>query len=330
VTRAPAAPVVRPRIVYSRHYNIGFFGLERLHPFDSRKYGRAYRALRRGFGRELKRRTLRPRRPVSREELLWLHLPRYLDALGNAEYLARALEVGPITRLPAWLTDRVVLRPMRWATAGTLLAAREAMTCGLAINLSGGYHHAGPDRGEGFCIYNDIALAVHALRRDGRLKEADKVVYIDCDAHQGNGVCRAFAGDNRVFIYDLYNAAIYPRDAEARRRIDCDVPLAPNQIDTEYLGALTATLPPFLDGVAKSAPPAFAIYNAGTDVFRGDPLGALAVTAAGVMKRDRFVLNELVGRGIPTIMLPSGGYTRESFQLIAESVADALQTWPEV
>jgi histone deacetylase 11 len=320
---------VRPRVVYTRQYNIGFFGVERLHPFDSRKYGRAYRTLRRRFGRELSRRTLRPRRPVSRDELLWLHEPRYLDALRNAEYLARALEVPQLRKIPAWLTDRFVLRPMRWAAAGTILAAREAMTCRLAVNLSGGYHHAGPDRGEGFCIYNDIALAVHALRRDGALNDDDKVVYVDCDAHQGNGVCRAFAGDNRVFIYDCYNAAIYPHDAQARRRIDCDVPLMPNQIDREYLAALTSTLPAFLDGVSKSKPPALAIYNAGTDIFRGDPLGAMAVTAAGVLERDRFVLHQLVGRGIPTVMLPSGGYTRESYQLIADTVANVLQTWPE-
>lgn len=321
---------VRPRIVYARQYNIGFFGVERLHPFDSKKYGRAYHALRQRFGRDLERRTLAPKRPISRDELLWLHLPRYLDALRNPQYLARALEVPLIQKLPARLTDRFVLRPMRWATAGTILAAREAMRCGLAINLSGGYHHAGPDRGEGFCIYNDIALAVHALRRDAALADDDKIVYVDCDAHQGNGVCRAFAEDGRVFIYDCYNAAIYPRDAEARRRIDCDVALMPNQTHTDYLAALTSTLRPFLDGVSKSKPPAFAVYNAGTDIYRGDPLGALAVTAAGVLKRDRFVLEQLVSRGIPAIMLPSGGYTRESYRLIADTIADALQTWPEL
>jgi histone deacetylase 11 len=323
-------PRPRPRIVYSRHYNIGFLGLERLHPFDSRKYGRAYRALAQRFGRDLKRRTLRPPRPVTRDELLWVHTPQYLERLRDPAYVAGALEIPQLCRVPGFILDRVILGRMRWAIAGTVLAAREAMQCGLAINLSGGYHHAGPDRGEGFSIYNDIALAVHALRRDGRLKDGDKVVYVDCDAHQGNGVCRAFADDNRVFIYDLYNAAIYPRDAEARRRIDCDVPVSPNQLDSEYLATLTATLPPFLDGISKSALPAFAIYNAGTDILRGDPLGALAVTAAGVLKRDRFVLHQLIDRGIPTIMLPSGGYTRESFQLIANTVADVLQTWPEL
>jgi histone deacetylase 11 len=315
-------------VVYARQYNIGFAGIERLHPFDARKYGRAYASLRRTFGRALKRRTARPRRPVSREMLLSVHTPQYLERLRDSAYVARALEVPPLRRVPAWLLDRVILRPMRWATAGTVLAAREAMSCGLAMNLAGGYHHAGPDRGEGFCIYNDIAVAIAALRQSGDLTQDDRVAYVDCDAHQGNGVCRAFAADRRVFIYDLYNRAIYPADAEAKRRIDGDVPISANYVDAQYLGALTSTLPEFLDGIAKPGPVRFAIYNAGTDIYRGDPLGALAVTAAGVLKRDRFVLRQLIDRNIPTVMLPSGGYTRESFQLIADSVADALRTWP--
>ena len=320
--------VVRPRLVYARQYNIGFAGVQRLHPFDARKYGRAYAALRRTFGRDLKRRTLRPLGPATREQLLTVHTPAYLANLCDSAYVARALEVPPLRRVPAWLLDRLVLRPMRWATAGTILAAREAMSCGLAINLSGGYHHAGPDRGEGFCVYNDIAIAVAALRQGGMLGPDDRIAYVDCDAHQGNGVCRAFASDRRVFIYDLYNRAIYPADAEAKRRIDCDVPLSASAVDAQYLGALTSTLPTFLDGVSRTDPIRFAIYNAGTDVYRGDPLGALAVTAAGVLKRDRFVLGQLVERGIPAVMLPSGGYTGESYELIANSVANALRTWP--
>ena len=321
---------VRPRIVYSRHYNIGCFGLERLHPFDSRKYGRAYHALRHRFGRALSHRTISPERPIRREELLHLHTSEYLAKLKDPAYVARALEIPLLRHLPAWAIDRIVLRPMRWATAGTILAAREALTCGLAFNLSGGYHHAGPDRGEGFSIYNDIALAIGALRRDGALGEHGKVVYVDCDAHQGNGVCHAFEKDPRVFIYDLFNSAIYPAsDAAAKRRIDCPVPVSPNRTSAEYLATLKSTLPGFLEGVAKSGPIAFAVYIAGTDIFRDDPLGGLAVSAHGVLSRDRFVLRELVDRKIPTVMLPSGGYTRQSYELIADSIADALETWPE-
>ncbi len=101
---------------------------------------------------------------------------------------------------------------MRWATMGTVVAAREAMEHGLAVNLSGGYHHASQDEGHGFSAYADVGLAIHELRRTGLLHEKGKVVYVDLDAHQGNGVCRTFFDDSRVFIYDQYNRDIFPMD----------------------------------------------------------------------------------------------------------------------
>jgi len=320
--------MVRPHLVYHRRYNIGFFGLERWHPFDTRKYGRAYAELRQRFGSRLRRRTLRPARPITRDALLWVHAASYLARLNDRQYLAGALEVPQLQRVPAQLTDWFVLRPMRWATAGTILAARTALQHGLVINLSGGYHHAGPDRGEGFCIYSDIALAVHALRRDGLLGDADRVVYVDCDAHQGNGVCHAFFNDPRVLIFDLYNRAIYPaHDAKAKRRIDCDVPVSPNCHEADYLAALRSKLSTFLDAIMRTGDVRFAIYNAGADVLRGDPLGGLSVSGAGVLERDQFVLRQLLDRALPTIMLPSGGYTRQSFQLISATVSWAFETW---
>ena len=107
-----------------------------------------------------------------------------------------------------------------------MMAARECVEHGFAVNLGGGFHHANRDGGEGFCIYSDIALAIHMLRNDGSLADDGRVAYVDLDAHQGNGVCHVFRRDDRVFIFDMYNSRIYPvSDVEARRRIDCDVPL---------------------------------------------------------------------------------------------------------
>ena len=94
---------------------------------------------------------------------------------------------------------------MRWAVAGSLIAAREALSTGIAVNLSGGYHHAKPDRGEGFCVFNDVAYLVHALRNEGQLTAEKRVAYIDLDAHQGNGVCHHFRADRQIFIYDAFN-----------------------------------------------------------------------------------------------------------------------------
>ena len=322
-------PTVTPRLVYSAAYNIGLLGLERLHPFDSRKYGRAWKALKRRFGPALREATIRPSGPITREQLLTVHTPDYLARLRDSKYAAQVLEVPQIRYLPSAVIDWCILRPMRWATMGTLLAAREALRCGLTVNLSGGYHHARPEDGEGFSVYADLALAIADLRASGALGENDRIAYVDCDAHQGNGVCRCFDRDSSVFIYDQFNSEIYPwRDAKAQRRIDCAVPLYTTCHGADYLDALRKKLPPFLDAIARNGRIGLAVYNAGTDIVGGDPLGRMNVSEAHVLDRDRFVIDQLVTRGIPTVVLPSGGYTRESFRLIANMVEYVLTAFP--
>jgi histone deacetylase 11 len=316
------------RIVYSRHYNIGFFGLERLHPFDSRKYGRAWKRLQQAVGPCLRKLHVRPSRQVRRDELLAVHSADYLDRLRNSKYVAEALELPPVRYLPWRVVDHCVLRPMRWATMGTIIAAEEAIQCGFAVNLAGGYHHAKADGGEGFCIYSDIALAVHALREQHAIQADDRVVYVDLDAHQGNGVCHILRDDDRVFIFDMYNSTIYPCfDTEARSRIDCDVPLTGACTENEYLHELKYRLPGFLDSVARSRPIGLAIYNAGTDVFEGDQLGGLRLSDQGILERDLYTIAELRQRGIPTTMLLSGGYSAVSYRLVADSVQQLIDCY---
>jgi histone deacetylase 11 len=315
-----------PRVVYSRHYNIGLFGLERLHPFDSRKYGRAWRCLERHFGDSLPRMWVRPKRPIRRDELLAVHKSSFLDRLRDPKYVAGALEVPPVRYLPGWLVDRCVLSPMRWACRGTIIAAMESIDHGFAVNLSGCYHHAKPADGEGFCIYSDIALAVHSLRTKGLLAENDRIAYVDLDAHQGNGVCHTFMDDKRVFIFDMYNSTIYPSyDSDARDRVDCDIRLTSNCQEQEYLGELEDRLPRFLDSISQSQRVGLAIYNAGTDVYADDPLGQLNLSAESILRRDLFVVQQLRQRGIPTVMLLSGGYTQVSYKLVADSVIRLLE-----
>jgi histone deacetylase 11 len=314
------------RIVYSRHYNIGFYGLERLHPFDSRKYGRVWKQLRRHFRSRLRDMHVCPARPANHNELLLVHTPEYLTQLQDAKYVAGALEVPPVRHLPGWAVDWHVLRPMRWATMGTILAAREALEHGFAVNLSGGYHHAKPNRGEGFSIYSDIGIAVASLRADGLIAGSDRIAYIDTDAHQGNGVCHTFVDDGRVFIFDIFNCRIYPIfDVDARARIDCEVGITSSCTDSEYMRELRRRLPGFLDSVGNS-PIGLAIYNAGTDVFEGDPLGELDISASTIRERDLYVVGELRRRGIPTIMLLSGGYTKQSYRLVADSVIGLIES----
>jgi histone deacetylase 11 len=314
------------KLVYTHRYNIGFLGLERLHPFDSRKYGRAWRAIGREARRLRNRAWVGVPRPVSLADLAAVHDRPYLNSLRDPEVLAGALELPFVRRLPSWAVGWAVLRPMRWAVAGSLVAARAALADGLTINLSGGYHHAKPDRGEGFCVFNDVAYLIHTLRDEGRLEAVDRVAYIDLDAHQGNGVCHHFRADNRVFVYDAFNPNIYPAyDRAARDRIDCPIPLPSRCTGTEYLRLLRETLPGFLDSVGRSGRIRLAVYNAGTDVFEGDALGGLCLSDADVLARDLYVIRELRTRGIPTVMLLSGGYSRDSYRLVANTVVELLR-----
>jgi histone deacetylase 11 len=310
-----------PRIIYSPRYNIRACGIEKLHPFDSCKYGRAMRRIREQLGPRLNGITVAPRRPISRRDLLDVHSAAYLDRLRSPAYLAAALEVPQVAQLPAGFVHYTVLRPMRWACAGTILAGELALAHKFAINLSGGYHHAKPDAGEGFCIYNDIALLVHRLRASGRIAHGAQIAYVDLDVHQGNGVCHAFLHDRRVAVFDMYNRMTYPAyDLEARERIDHAVPVDFGCSTREYLELLRTHLPAFLEEIAGVGEVAVIIYNAGTDILTGDPLGGLAVSREGILARDAFVIDQALQREVPCVMLLSGGYTQESHAIIGDSV----------
>lgn len=308
-----------PVLVYHPRYNMRAMGLERLHPFDTRKHERAM-ALLLPEAKIPAARILRPA-PARRRDLLQVHSPEYLRQLHSPAYLARALEIPFIAKLPALVTRRLVLGPMRYATGGTLLAATTALQCGLATNLAGGFHHASRTRAEGFCVFADIALAITRLRAQRRI---DTAIVIDLDAHQGNGVERDFTGDPGVAIFDIYNMNIYPGDADAKRGIRWNLPIETGTGDAQYLGLLRQALPRALDAF----PADLAIYNAGTDIVRGDPLGLLSVSPDAVLARDQFVLEQLAQRNIPTVMLTSGGYTDQSHSLIARTVAWAFERWP--
>jgi histone deacetylase 11 len=313
-------------IVYDPNYNMSLMGMEKLHPFDVRKFGRAWSALEDRLGARLAGWHLPVDRPVEREELLAVHTARYLDEdVRSSTALARIFEQPIVATIPIGFIDRGVLAPMRWATRGSVLGARAALEQGLAINLGGGFHHAKPDKGEGFCVYSDIALAVHDLRAGSLISGTDQIAYVDLDAHQGNGVCHQFLNDRLVRIFDEYNGDIYPiSDTVARERIDCDVPLGIGCDGDEYLLLLQRRLPEFLDRVVECGDVGIAIYNAGTDVYRFDDFGMLALGELNVLERDLFVVGELRKRNLPTLFLTSGGYSLDSYALIAASVAALL------
>jgi histone deacetylase 11 len=255
-------------IVYSRRYNIKLYGIQKLHPFDSEKYGRIFRRLRRARG--VTTRCVHEPAPVSNEQLRLVHSEKYLASLKSSRVVAQVTELYALRFLPPFVVRRRIVRPMRYATGGTLLAAELANEHGWAINLSGGYHHAKASSGEGFCAFSDIALAVRGvLERDDR----GHALIIDLDAHQGNGYASIFADEERVSILDAYNGLIYPKDIEAAGRIDYALLLELTDTDSMYLHKVDS----LLQYALLDAKPTFVFYNAGSDIYNRDRLGGVSI-----------------------------------------------------
>lgn len=308
---------MRPVLVYSTQYEISFPGLQRLHPFDGRKFSRAWAAIRGTLGDEVDRHWIEPKGPTEEADLLRIHTREYLDSLRSPAVVAKALEIWALRLLPARIIERRLLLPMRYAVAGTILATSEALSPGgaMAMNLGGGFHHAFRDHGEGFCLYADVAIAIAVARARGQLQADDAVIVIDLDAHRGNGVWQLVERDPAVRVLDVYNFQVYPGlfpgDVEA---FPFQVPIRSGTRDSSYLEVVGEELPKFLAAVGR---PRLAFYNAGTDIVQGDPVGRLAVTPDGVAARDRMVIDALADRDIPTVIVTSGGYTSRSHELIA-------------
>src|SRR3712207_2509829 len=212
-------------------------------------------------------------RPAPVEDVLLVHTEDYVTRLR-----AGALTPREIRRLGLpW--SKALVRRSFLATGGTLAAARAALREGVGSNLAGGTHHAFPDRGEGFCVLNDVAVAVRVLRRDRLITRA---AVVDCDVHQGNGTATIFAADPEVFTFSMHGAKNYPLFKAAS---SLDVELADGTGDEAYLAALGAGL----ERVFAHRPD-IVFYLGGADPYRGDRLGRLALTIQGLRARDELVL----------------------------------------
>jgi histone deacetylase 11 len=299
-------------IVYDSSYNITACGLERLHPFDSAKYRRIHDWLiRQGLRKPA---DFVVPQPCTREELLSVHDPAYLRSLRKSRVLARIFEVPPAAFVPSQLLNWRVLRPMRRATGGTILACRLALEQGLSINLGGGYHHASGNRGGGFCVYADVPLALKLLHQEGRIRSA---LVVDTDAHQGDGTADAIRTWPWAHSLDFFDDSIFPKPKVAE---EMAVPLPARTNGAEYLAALHEHLPTVLQRVR----PALVVYNAGSDVLWSDPLSHLMLTADELAERDLFVVTETRERGVPLAMVLSGGYGPASWEAHARSVEGVL------
>jgi acetoin utilization deacetylase AcuC-like enzyme len=275
------------RVSYHPDY---YVELPPTHPFPMSKYPRVFERLR-AAGVVAEGEVMQPEE-APMEALARVHTAGYIEKLE-----AGTLSEQEIRRLGVPWSPRL-WRRSRLAAAGTLLAARAALEDGLAGNLAGGTHHAFADRGEGFCVLNDVAVAVRALQHAGELRRA---LVVDLDVHQGNGTAAIFEGDDDVFTLSLHGERNYPTQ---KMRSTLDVGLPDGTGDDAYLEAL--------DGALRAAlgrfEPEIAFYLAGVDPAAGDRYGRLALTDEGLRRRDRHVLRELRGRGLPVVLLLAGGY----------------------
>lgn len=309
-------------IIYDKGYNISFFGAENLHPFDAKKYGRVYEFLNKQTFADSSIQFHTPPM-VTDDQLRLVHTQEYLDSLNTSAVLAHITEMPILRSVPNFLLRWRLLKPMKLATGGTIMGAQLALrqhAC--VVNLSGGYHHAKANSGEGFCVYSDIAIAVHALWQQPQYKKL-KVMYIDLDAHQGNGFELIFKNDPRIVTFDVYNKDVYPNDRAAQQYIQYHYPVRRGIEDADYLAIVKNNLPKAINEFK----PDLIIYNAGTDPLAGDPVGCMNVSAQGIIERDNFVFEQARRANTPMLMLLSGGYTQQSAQVIGNSLSGIIGNW---
>ena len=234
---------------------------------------------------------LRPADAMTPQQLRLAHEHAYLERV-----FAGTLSELEMRRIGFPWSPELIERSARSAGA-TLQAAQAALDEGLGVNLAGGTHHAGYDRGQGFCLFNDVAVTIRTLQDEGI---ADRFVVIDCDVHQGNGTAEIFANDDRVFTISLHGARNFPF---AKVPGDRDVALRDGATDQEYATALAAVL---ADIDWRQFDLAF--YLAGADPFEGDRLGRLRLTKAGLAHRDAMVVERCRDGAVPVAIMMAGGY----------------------
>jgi acetoin utilization deacetylase AcuC-like enzyme len=235
----------------------------------------------------------------SREDLLRVHTPAYLDDLDHLRPTHRTM----YSELPL---TRAIVDAFTLAAGGSILAGRLALSSGACLHLGGGLHHAFADHAEGFCYVNDVAVAIRVLQAEGSIERA---AVIDLDVHQGNGTAHIFGEDPSVFTYSVHQEHNYP----PKRQSDRDVGLENGADDAEYLAILNRDVPHILD----THRPQLVFYLAGADPYCEDSLAGLSLTKVGLRARDRRVITWCRESGIPIAGALAGGYAR----LVTDTVA---------
>ncbi|BAZ06274.1 histone deacetylase family protein [Calothrix sp. NIES-3974] len=268
------------------------------HRFPMQKFGMLYDMLiNDGVGKpEQFHQPVRP--PVKLIELV--HTPGYVEA-----YCQGSLDGKQQRRIGLPWSEALVNRTCV-AVGGTILTAKLALECGLACNTAGGTHHAFPDYGSGFCIFNDLAIACRVFLQEGLVR---RVLIVDLDVHQGDGTAYIFRDDPNVFTFSMHCEVNFPG---IKQKSDLDVPLAEGMGDDEYLQTLGSYLPDLLSHVK----PDLVLYDAGVDTHRDDKLGKLQLTDTGLFCREMQVLSTCTKVGVPVACVIGGGYATDMAALV--------------
>ncbi len=259
------------------------------HVFPAEKYRLIYENL---LHRGAKKENFVAPEPASDEDLLLVHSPKYLKKLKSGR-LSQSEIIAMELPYSAELLDFAQLM-----VGGTIKAARLASEDGLSVHIGGGFHHAFHDRGEGFCILNDVAVAMRKMLQDSAFQ---KGMIVDCDVHQGNGTAEIFADDDNVFTFSMHQMDIYPAKKE---KSSLDVGFWSDDGDKKYLDSLKSHIP----SLYETFKPDVVFYLAGADPYEKDQLGGLGVSLDGLMERDGIVIQGAQRLNIPVVILFAGGY----------------------
>lgn len=277
------------KVYYSDHLIIP---LPEGHRFPMPKYARLHQRVR---AAALPGVELLASAPASDDQLRLAH---------DAEYVRNVIEGGltekEMRRIGFPWSPELAVRS-RYSVGGSIETCRAALADGLAANLAGGTHHAYPEHGEGYCVFNDVAVSARVMGAEGR---ARRIVVIDLDVHQGNGTAAIFAGDPQVFTFSVHGAKNFPFHKE---QSDLDLALPDGSDDDAFLSAVRAGLPQ----ATQRSQADLAIYIAGADPFHADRLGRLGMTKAGLLERDRMVFEHCCQLGLPVAIVMGGGYARQ-------------------
>jgi acetoin utilization deacetylase AcuC-like enzyme len=251
--------------------------------------------------------------PCAEEIILWTHDKEYVAKLQQQKLSEREQRHIGFPQSPE-LTKREFI-----ITQGTIDCCHYALENGVALNVAGGTHHAFYDRGEGFCMLNDMAVASNYLLRKNI---ATQILIIDLDVHQGNGTAKLFENESRVFTFSMHGQHNYPFHKE---KSDLDIPLEDGTADNEYLSLLQSNLFKLIDEVQ----PGFAFFLSGVDILETDKFGKLKVTINGCKQRDEIVFTALQKRQIPCVVAMGGGYSAD-VKIIVEAHCNTFRIAKDV